>query len=276
MKSLQNSVIIVDGGSGGIGSFVYKKLLLENAQVIGISRTENLQLKKFTEKNKLEYNWIISDLASKSGWEEAANKIKDKFGKIDILINCVGMLIPGKVENLTYEQIRQIISSNLTSFVLASKAIIPLMKKQGSGHIINLGSLGGIVTMPYESLYCATKFASRGFTLSLKNELKDFGIKVSLISPGPVLTNMLIKESLDPDSAIAFLNRPLTADYAAKKIIHTIVHPKTEIILPPGLKLPVFLLNLCPRLFDFFFPLFNMIGKRNQKKFSFLPNVLEE
>jgi short-subunit dehydrogenase len=275
MKSLHDRVIMVAGGSGGIGSSVYKKLLSFNANVIGISRTENLHLKKFTEENELEYNWIISDLSSESGWQDSVNKIKDKFGKIDVLINCVGMLIPGKVENLTCGEIEQIISTNFTSFVLASKTIIPLLKKQGFGHIINLGSLGGIVRMPYESLYSATKFAVRGFTLSLKNELKTFGIKVSLITPGPVLTNMLKEESLDPNSAITFVNHPITTDYVAKKIIHTIIYPKTEIILPTRLKLPAFILNLYPRLFDFLFPLFNMIGKRNQKKISLISNIME-
>ena len=266
MKSMHNKVIVIAGGSGGVGSSVCKKLLSLNAKVIGISRTEKVRLKSFAENNNKEYNWILSDLTSKSGWKDSLNQIKNKFGKIDVLINCVGILIPGKVEYLKYEQIEQIISVNFTSFAFASKAVIPLMKERGYGHIINLGSLGGIVPMPYESIYCATKFALRGFTLSLKKELAGTGIRVTLISPGPVLTRMLGTESSDQNSTTAFVNHPLQPDLVSEKIIKTILHPKAELVLPPGLKTFSLLINLFPQLFNLIFPVLNFIGKKRREK----------
>jgi short-subunit dehydrogenase len=267
MKNLSGKVIVIAGGSGGIGSALYKKLLLYDANVTGISRTENIQLKDFAECNNKKYEWITSNLTSKSAWEESLNKIADRFGKIDVLINCSGLLIPGKVENLTCQQIEKIISTNFTSFVFASKAAIPGMKEQGFGHIINLGSLGGIIPMPYESVYCASKFALRGFTLSLKKELAATAVNVSLISPGPVQTEMLVKESSDTNSTMAFVIRPLHPDFVAEKIIHTILHPKSELVLHKSLKTVSLLVNLFPRLFNFIFPILNFIGKRNRNRF---------
>ncbi len=275
MKNLDEKVIVIAGGSGGIGSTVYKKLLLLNAKVIGISRTENIHLKNFARCNHYDYDWITSDLTLSASWEDALNEIKNKYGKIDVLINSVGTLIPGKFENLTSNQIEEIISTNFTSFITASKVIISLMKKQGFGHIINLGSLGGIIPMPYESLYSATKFALRGFTLSLKLELNGTGIKVSLVSPGPVLTKMLKKESLDSDSTIAFVNKPLSADLIADKIIRIISHPKLEIVLPTGTKSIAFLLSLFPQLFSLIYPILNLIGKKNKHN-SYLIKAFEK
>ena len=276
MKNLSGKVVVIAGGSGCIGSEVYKKLLLLDAKVTGISRTENMYLKKFSENNNKEYNWIISDLSSMSGWESTLTKIKDKFGKIDVLVNCVGVLIPGKIETLTYQQIDQVISTNFTSIILAFKSIIPLMREQRFGHIINIGSLGGIVPMPYEALYSATKFAVRGFILSLRKELAGTGSNISLVSPGPVLTKMLAVESADPDSTIAFVKYPLKSDLVAEKIIHLILHPKTELILPSGIKTAAFLLNIFPDLFNLFYPVLNYLGKRNMEKLSPLFKPLKE
>ncbi len=273
-KLLDDKVIVIAGCSGGIGSAVFRKLLLLNAQVIGISRTENIHLKNFAKQNNVEYNWIKSDLSSASGWESAIQYIKDRFGKVDALINCVGILAPGKIEYLTIDQIDRVISTNFNSLIYSSKVIIPVMKQQGYGHIINIGSLGGIVPMPYETLYSATKFAARGFSLSLANELKGYGIKVSLISPGPVLTKMLAMESVDPDSTIAFVNRPLRADIIADKIIQTIFHPRTEAVLPAAAKPAAFLLSLFPQLFHLILPALNLIGSWNRRKYSKTMNCL--
>jgi len=270
VKGLAGKVVVIAGGSGGIGSEVYKKLLLLDAKVIGISRTENVHLKKFSENNNKEYNWIISDLSSISGWDNSLFKIKEKFEKIDVLINCIGVLFPGKVENLTYRQIKQVISTNFTSVVIEFKSILLIMKRQGFGHIINVGSLGGIVPMPYESLYCATKYAIRGFSLSIQRELAGTGINISLISPGPVFTKMLAVESSDPGSTIAFVNYPSKAGLVAERIIHLILHPQPEIVFPSGIKTAASLLNLFPNLFNLIYPVLNYIGKRNQNKLAYL------
>ncbi|MEJ2615273.1 MAG: SDR family NAD(P)-dependent oxidoreductase [Ignavibacteriaceae bacterium] len=276
MKTIAGKVVVIAGGSGGIGSEVYKKLLLLDAEVIGISRKENIYLKKFSENNNKEYNWIISDLSSISGWEDSLTIVKEKFGKIDVLVNCVGVLFPGKVENLTYGQIEQVISSNFTSVVIAYKSILPIMTRQGFGNIINVGSLGGIIPMPYESLYCATKFALRGFSLSIQRELSDTGINISLISPGSVFTKMLASESSDPDSTIAFVNYPVKADLVAEKIIHLILHPNPELISTSGIQAAALLLNLFPNFFNLIYPVLNYIGKRNREKLTHLLKHFKE
>ena len=268
MKTISDKVVLVAGGSGGIGSEVYKKLLLLDVKVIGISRTENIHLKKFSENNNKKYNWIISDLSSISGWEDSLALIKEKFGKIDVLVNCVGVLFPGKVENLTYGQIEQVISTNFTSVIIAFKSILPIMKRQGFGHIINVGSLGSIVPMPHESIYCATKFALRGFSLSLQRELAGTGINISLFSPGPVFSKMLAVESSDLNSTIAFVNYPSKAELVADKIINLILHPKPELVSPSGIKVAALLLYLFPNLFNLIYPVLHYIGRRNLDKLT--------
>lgn len=210
MKDLKNKIIVMGGCSGGIGGAIFKRLSVLKAVVIGLSRTENIELRSYILKNDFKYYWYSADPEKPAEWENCLNFVYRNFGMIDILVNCVGILIPGKFLNLTYSQIDKIISANFSSFTYAVKSIAPIMINQGSGQIINLGSLGGLIPMPFESLYCATKYALRGYTLSIHNELVKYGIKVNLISPGPVFTSMLAQESLAPDSIMTFLIKPVT------------------------------------------------------------------
>jgi short-subunit dehydrogenase len=152
------------------------------------------------------------------------------------------------------------VETNFLGVLYGTLRILPLMKARRKGHLIVVGSLGGIVPMPFESLYCATKFAVRGFFLSLREELRRSGIDVSLISPGPVDTMMLRTEARSDESTMAFVESPLTAERVAGSIVQVIRNKQAETLLPARTKIPALLMGAFPALFTALYPLLNLIG----------------
>ena len=132
--------------------------------------------------------------------------------------------------------------------------------------------------MPFESLYCATKFALRGFCLSLREELRPAGIEVNLISPGPVETEMLRTESTCDRSTITFVEHPLAPGDVADAILRMIRKPSPEVVLPARTKLVSLLMGIFPSLFTAAYPFLDLVGglrlKRYRKRLAPLPPLV--
>jgi len=263
MKSLKNKVIIVAGGAGGIGSETCK-LLASGGAIIILAGRPNTRIPRLArELKKLNHRStsIETDLRTATGWDALVQQVSRQYHRIDCLVNCMGMIVPGALDTLTDPEIENVISTNFKGIVEGVRAVLPAMKRQKEGCIVNVGSLGGIVPMSCEAIYSATKFAVRGFTLSMSEELRDTGIDVSLVSPGPVRTRMLDTEANDDRSTISFVNRPLKPEEVASAILSVILKPRKEIILPKISGTFALLLSLFPGLSGLLFRVLDHIGK---------------
>jgi short-subunit dehydrogenase len=225
MKRFADKMFIVTGCTGGIGNAVCRRLRNEDAFIVGINVSNG-------KKNPFVHEQLTFDLGSLSETENNLNLIFEEYGAPDCLVHCSGSLIPGLFKNLKYDEIKFVLDANLFSLFNIIKTVLPVMEKNKTGHIVVVGSLGGIVPMPYSALYSSMKFAVRGFCLSLSEELKDNGISLSLISPGPVDTNMLRMESSDDNAFTTFVQKPMSPEYAAKRIISVIQKPSLETVFP--------------------------------------------
>jgi short-subunit dehydrogenase len=268
---MKNSIVaIVIGSTGGIGQAICHSLLTINAKVIAVGRNL-LKVKKLADELNLSNSnieYYHAEFEFYSDYEKLFANIKNRYNKIDVLINSSGQITPGPLTELRLIDIENMISTNFMSIVNSVKAILPIMKKQGNGHIINIGSVGGIVPMPYESIYCATKFAIRGFTLSIRKEVEDYNIHTSLLSPGSVKTKMLEDESRHLKSTMSFTNKYILPKRVGDAILSLIKKPKPEKIIPLHLGLPSWALGLSPKLFHFLYPFLDRVGLRNLKKFN--------
>jgi 3-oxoacyl-[acyl-carrier protein] reductase len=159
------------------------------------------------------------------------------------------------------------IDVNFTSTIIITQKVLSIMKSQGSGHIINLGSLGGIVPMPYSAVYSATKFALRGFSLSLFEELKGTNVKVSLITPGSVITKMLDYEAQADNSAISFLSKPISPIDVANAVLQVIHKPTIEKIIPFSQSFASRLLVFSPKIFSIVYKLLHKLGLLAKTKY---------
>jgi 3-oxoacyl-[acyl-carrier protein] reductase len=144
------------------------------------------------------------------------------------------------------------------------KTIIPVMLHQKSGQIIEVGSLGSLIPMPFVSTYSATKFALRGLVLSLGEELKNTGVTISLLNPGPVDTNMLKEESEDPRALISFADKAISTVTVAKSVGYLLDHPKIEMTIPVRSRFYGSIVNQLPNLFNWIYPFINYLGSKRR------------
>ncbi|MCA0447019.1 MAG: SDR family NAD(P)-dependent oxidoreductase [Bacteroidetes bacterium] len=217
--SLNGKVVVVTGASSGIGAVLSAKLVESGARVFGVSRRET-ELKKLQNELGSSFSYSIADVGSWPDVSRAASEIFEKAGKIDALVNNAGFGIFKPVDQLSIEEWNSQIQTNLTGAFYFSKAVIPELKKQGGGSIINIASIAGLQAIPNASAYNASKFGMVGLSESMMLELRPYGIRVTSICPGSVDTpffndvpeNLVSSYKLTPeniaDSVIYVLNQP--------------------------------------------------------------------
>jgi short-subunit dehydrogenase len=268
MKNIENYTIVIAGASGGIGSGIVNALTGRVSTIICLNRKyEGIFISKNTT---IEY--VKTELDRFDKWDKVTNSIIKKYKRIDIFINCIGEIITGSLNDQKTKEIEKLFSANLIFHIYALKAVIPAMMQQQKGHIIEIGSLGGLIPMPFVSTYSSSKFALRGLVLSLKEELKNTGVNISILNPGPVDTKMLQEESKDPEAVISFAERTISAETVAESVFYLINHPKAEMIIPISNRYSALFINQIPNLFHWIYYLINYKGSKRRisyrKKFS--------
>ena len=207
---IQNRTAIVTGASRGIGLAISKALIEEGVTVAGWSRTPPDHF------NHEQYHHIKTDLTVENSVDEAFEKtVKKLGGSIPILINNAGMGYRGPMEDMPSVTWRQLFDLNVHGIFYTTKRVIPQMKNTNEGHIINIGSGAGTNGIAGMSCYCGTKHAVVGITESLHQELRDFEVKVSCLSPG----------SVDTGFSESNKNKLLPEDLAAS-VVHMLKCPK--------------------------------------------------
>lgn len=141
----------------------------------------------------LGVHYLKVDVRDCNAVKEAVKQVVDQEGRIDVLVNNAGMGIGGPVEFATEEEIREQMDTNFMGLVHFVTAVLPYMRNQGSGKIIAISSIGGLMGLPFQGFYSASKFAIEGYCEALRLETKGFGIKVVVIEPGDFATNFTAK-----------------------------------------------------------------------------------
>ena len=186
--------ILITGGAGGIGLEIVHYFENKNYNVIILDKTLKKDFKKNYKKIKRKIFYFEVDILEIKKTEKKIQQIISKFKTIDILINCAGIQYISKIENFPTNEWRKVIDINLTSSFITSKYIIPMMKKNNSGRIINISSVHGLVASENKSAYVASKHGLIGLTKAIALELSKTKITCNAISPGWVLTPLVEKQ----------------------------------------------------------------------------------
>ena len=176
MKQL---VIIVTGASSGFGKATAEMLAAKGHTVYGLCRRE-------MQGQKIKY--LQCDVRSREQTGAVVARIAEEQGRVDVLVNNAGMGIGGALELATEEEIDLQMGTNFMGCVNMCQAVLPHMRRAHSGKIINLSSIGGVMGLPYQGFYSASKFAIEGFSEALAVEVMGFGIKVCMVEPGDFAT----------------------------------------------------------------------------------------
>lgn len=186
-------VILITGITSGFGKAMASQLASEGHTVYGTHR----HAKEFLPG----VHYIVAEVTDDSSVEAAVNEVLSKEGRIDVFINNAGMGFGGPLEFCSIEQARRQMDVNWLGMVRFLHWVIPAMRKQSSGKILCISSIGGLIGLPYQGLYSASKFAVEGYCEALRLELRDHGIKVIVIEPGDFHTNFTsTRQSVDPAS----------------------------------------------------------------------------
>ncbi len=198
--SLQNNVAIVTGASKGIGKAIALSFAKEKMNVVLVARTEFALEKTAGEVEELGGNALVVpvDVSQEGEVEQVVAKTIETFGKIDVLINNAGMGSFAPVDELSTQDFDRMFAVNMRGVFLCTRTVLPHMKKQKSGAIINISSLAGKNFFKGGSGYAATKWALNGFTKCLMLEAREYDIRVSVVCPGSVATEFSPHSGKDP------------------------------------------------------------------------------
>lgn len=182
---MKDSVVVITGASSGIGKSTAEFLSKKGYTVYALARS----IDKLEDLKAFNVIPLYLDVINEESIKEAINIIYQKEGKIDVLFNNAGYGLFGPIEDIELNDAKAQFDVNLFGLANMIKHVLPIMRKQGSGRIINTSSIGGKVASLLGGWYHASKFALEGFSDSLRIEVKQFGIKVILIQPGLIKTN---------------------------------------------------------------------------------------
>jgi NAD(P)-dependent dehydrogenase (short-subunit alcohol dehydrogenase family) len=206
----KQKVAVVTGSSSGIGHEI--SLILARNGFTTYATMRNLQkgsdLKSIAEDEKLHLYFAQLDVTDENSVKKAIQTIHNEAGRIDILINNAGYGLTGAFEDLSLNEIKTQYETNVFGLIRTTQEVLPIMRKQRSGMIVNISSGVGRFGYPTGSAYVSTKFAVEGLSECMSYEVEPFGIKVILIEPGVIQTNffnssVLAKKSQDPNSPYA-------------------------------------------------------------------------
>jgi len=176
---MEQQVIIITGASSGFGKATAEMLAAKGHTVYGLCRREmqdsNIKYRQCDVRNREQTAAVVAQIAAEQG-------------RVDVLVNNAGMGIGGALELATAEEIDLQMGTNFMGCVNMCQAVLPHMRKAGNGKIINLSSIGGLMGLPYQGFYSASKFAIEGFTEALAAEVTRFGIRVCMVEPGDFAT----------------------------------------------------------------------------------------
>src|SRR5919108_3439008 len=216
----EGMVAVVTGSSSGIG---YESVLaLARNGFTTFATIRNLgkagQIESVASKEKLPIHVVQLDVTDDASVQNAIQEVMKKAGRIDVVVNNAAYGLTGAFEDLSIEEIKTQYETNFYGVIRVTQAILPIMRKQGSGRIVNISSGAGRFGYPSGSAYVSTKFALEGLSESMAYELEPFGIKVVIVEPGVIRTNfgdglVVAKKSQDPNSPYSKMMQKIATSF---------------------------------------------------------------
>ena len=242
MSNIRGKVVIIMGASSGIGEATTKKLAQEGAKLVIAARRED-RLKALVESiPNANISYLKADVTNKEEVQAVVDLAIEKYGRVDVLYNNAGVMPLAPLSETRFDEWRQMLDINIMGVLNGIAAVLPIMKKQQSGHIVATDSVAGHAVWPGSAVYSGTKFAVRAIMEGLRQEERETSIRSTMISPGAVDTE-LYDTINDPEVQESARNSARTEGYGIKSedvadaVVYAIGTPETvsisEILIRP-------------------------------------------
>ncbi|WCL50523.1 SDR family NAD(P)-dependent oxidoreductase [Leptospira sp. GIMC2001] len=258
--------IVVTGAGGGIGQDLVRAMSSLGATIwaCDLKKSSMVSLKNLTNVKICEL-----DVRVESSWMKLLKEFSSSKNRIlNGLVQSAGVLKPGYIANIDTKDIDYHIDINVKGLILGSTLASRIMKQQKSGHIVNIASLAGLAPIPGIALYSTSKFAVRGFSLALAQEMKEFDVSVTVVCPDAVKTSMLDNQVGYEETALTFSGTQLEPRDVTSAIIESFGNKKLEIILPFHRGVLGKIGNSFPGLSSFLIKKLKEKGMRKQMEFQ--------
>ncbi len=198
----EQPVWFITGASTGFGRELAEQTLRAGYKVVATARKPE-QLSDLVKQYPDTAVALSLDVTDQGSIDAAISDAIALFGRVDVLVNNAGYGLAGAIEEATEAEYMPVFETNVFGLIRVTKAFLPQLRKQGSGHIVNVSSIGGLIGMPGWAYYNATKFAVNGFSEGLAAELEPLGIKVTIVEPGAFRTDFLGRSGVEAEARIA-------------------------------------------------------------------------
>lgn len=264
-----NKVFIITGAASGIG-FALAQQLLAQKELVCACDIDAHSLEKLQQGSNPEYLLLQKlDVRSTDEWNTVISSTLKKWNRIDVLCNVAGVLRENWVSDITEADVNFHFDINVKGTIFGMQAVLPTLIRQQQGHIINIASLAALSPVPGLSLYSASKFAVRGFSLAAAMELAEHGINVTTICPDAVQTPMLDQQKDKEQAALTFSgSRALTTQEVVDAILEALKDKPLEVILPLMRGVVAKVANTFPALAASQLKRIQQIGIKRQKKIN--------
>ena len=250
---VQNKVILVTGGGSGMGREIVLNLFSKGAKVIAVDINEIALLETVsmaTNENNSIWSFVV-DITNKESVEMLLNDVLDRFGGVDGIINNAGIIQPFiKVNDLSYGAIERVMNVNFYGTLYMLKAFLPQLLTRPEAHIVNISSMGGFLPVPGQTIYGASKAAVKLLTEGLNSELTGTNVKVTIVFPGAVGTNIMKNSGVNNPMQSTSDNKSmkvLTPAKAAEIIINGMVSDRYRVFVGNDARIMDFFYRLTPK-----------------------------
>ena len=227
-----DKTVIVTGGSEGVGAAAARLFADAGANLMLVARNrKNLEAIAAELRDRTRVQIFPMDVSDADSCVDLFKKTLFEFGRIDVLVNNAGYHARGYVESVTADELARTIDVNLRAPIMLMRLALPHIRDAGGGAIINVASLAGRTPVPGSAAYSASKFGLRAFTFSLAEEIRDAGIKLAVVSPGPISTQFILAD-IDKTSDLTFSQPMSTAEEVAQAILDLCGNKQRELAMP--------------------------------------------
>ena len=267
LTTFENKTVIITGASAGVGAACARTFAALKAKLVLVARGEEA-LNAIADELRphCEVLTVVMNVSNNEECLALLEKAESTFGAVHVVVNNAGMHSRGDLEKVPVADVAAMVDINMRAPLLLSAAAIPYLRRAGEGAIVNVGSLAGRAPLQGAATYSATKAGLRAFTYALADELRDSGISVGVISPGPIDTGFIMDE-IDLVEDIVFSQPMSSAQQVADGIVAIAAGKQTEVVLPASSGKLTHLSYLFPNLRRRIRPKLYEQGRKNKDKY---------